>query len=332
MMLGFMFYAATSAFTYFDRNFIENIKVVSLKPYVSRQNVDAFLAIAGVDFETFRNFRFEEEKIEPSLGRFTFNPLLSHPVIKLPDGMMCVPVPRLLIYRITQGIYYDLLDAHSQPQGNIFSTWFGYAFQEYIGIILKDAFGEDKVYSEVAEVDWLVILEDSALVIECRSGRMPKKIRSNTDRDDVMEMIRRNIVDPAKKLPEKIEKIKNGIPGIPTDKVQTYLPAIITYQEWYPTALTLDLARSELKHTDTGNFYFELMSTDDIEWLLAWSKYENPGNVLQEMRKDVSVKDVSVGQYVGVRAKRQGITKIDKTLLIRKRFEYLGEIFPELED
>ena len=332
MMLGFMFYAATSAFTYFDRNFVENTKVTSLRPYVSPQNVDAFLAIAGIDFETFRNIRLEEEKIEPSLGRFTFNPLLSHPVIELPDGMLCVPVPRLLIYRITQGIYYDLLDAHSQPQGNIFSTWFGYAFQEYIGTILKDAFGGDNVYSEVAEVDWLVILEDTALVIECRSGRMLKKIRSKTNRDDVLEMIRRNIVDPAQKLPGKISKIEEGIPGIPTDKVQTYLPVIITYQEWYPTALTLDLARSELKHTDAENFHFELMSTDDIEWLLAWSKYENPANVLQEMRKDVSVKDVSVGQYVGVRAKRRGITKIDKTLLSKKRSEYLGEIFPESED
>jgi hypothetical protein len=332
MMLGFIFYSAACAFTSFERSFVENTPVSSLRPYASQEKIDAFLTIAGADFKTFRKLRLEEENAEPGLGRFTFNPLLSSPVVKLPNGLLCVPTPRLLIYRITQGIYYDLLEAHREPQGNIFSVWFGYAFQQYIGILLKEAFGNDKVYPEVAGVDWLVILEDSARVLECRSGRLPKKIRSRTNRFEVMEMIRRNIVDPAEKLPGKIRKIVEGVPGVPTDNVRTYLPAIITYQEWYPTALTLDLAKIELKQMGAEDFYFDLMSTDDIEWLLAWAKYENPSSVLQEMRNDVDSKDISVGQYVGVRAKRKGITKIDKTLLSRKRTEYQGKIFPESED
>ena len=332
MMIGFIFYSAALAFHSFERGFVENTKVMSLMQYVSPEKMDAFLAIAGADFQTFRNLSLEEEKVAPGLGRFTFNPLLSRPVVKLPNGLLCVPVPRLLIYRITQGIYYDLLDAHRQPQGNIFSDWFGYAFQQYIGILLKEAFGNDKVYPEVAGVDWLVILGDVALVLECRSGRLPKKVRSRTDRTEVMEMIRRNIVDPAEKLPRKIRKADEGVPGIPTDKVKTYLPAIITYQEWYPTALTLDLARQELKRMNAEDFHFDLMSADDIEWLLAWAQYEDPASVLQEMRNDVASKDLSVGQYVGVRAKRKGVTKIEKTLLLKKRAEYLGEILPEPEN
>jgi hypothetical protein len=332
MMIGFIFYSAALAFHSFERAFIENTQVTSLRPYVSPEKVDAFLATAGADFQTFRNLRLEEEKVAPGLGRFTFNPLLSRPIVKLPNGLLCIPVPRLLIYRITQGIYYDLLDAHRQPQGNMFSDWFGYAFQQYIGILLRGAFGNDKVYPEVAGVDWLVILGDAALVLECRSGRLPKKIRSRADRTEVMEMIRRNIVDPAEKLPGKIQKVDEGVPGIPTDKVKTYLPAIITYQEWYPTALTLGLARQELKRMNVEDFHFDLMSADDIEWLLAWAQYENPVGVLQEMRTDVASKGLSVGQYVGVRAKRKGVTKIEKTLLSKKRVEYLGEILPEPED
>jgi len=332
MMIGFIFYSAALAFHSFERGFIENTQVTSLRPYVSPEKVDAFLAIAGADFQTFRNLRLEEEKVAPGLGRFTFNPLLSRPVVKLPNGLLCVPVPRLLIYRITRGIYYDLLDAHRQPQGNKFSDWFGYAFQQYIGILLREAFGNDKIYPEVAGVDWLVILGDAALALECRSGRLPKKIRSRTDRTEVLEMVRRNIVDPAEKLPGKIRNVDKGVPGIPTDKVKTYLPAIITYQEWYPTALTLDLARQELKRMNAEDFHFDLMSADDIEWLLAWAQYEDPVSVLQEMRNDMVGKDLSVGQYVGVRAKKKGVTKIEKMLLLRKRAEYLGEILPEPED
>jgi len=184
----------------------------------------------------------------------------------------------------------------------------------------------------VAGVDWLVILGDAALVLECRSGRLPKKIRSRTDRTEVMEMIRRNIVDPAEKLPGKIRRIDEGVPGIPTDKVRTYLPAIITYQEWYPTALTLDLARQELKRMNAEDFHFDLMSADDIEWLLSWAQHEDPASVLQERPNDAAGKELSVGQYVGVRARRKEITKIKNKFLSAKRAEYLGEILPEPEN
>ena len=55
-------------------------------------------------------------------------------------------------------------------------------------------------------------------------------------------------------------------------------------------------------------------------------------SVLQEMRKDVAGKGLSVEQYLGVRAKKKGVTKIEKTLLLKKRAQYLGEILPEPED
>ena len=331
MMIGFIFYAATLAYHSFQRGFVEDTQVKSLKPYVSPEKVDAFLAVAGADFQTFRNLRLKEERDAPGFGRYTFNPLLGRPVIQLSNGLVCVPVPRLLIYRITRGIYYDLLDAHRQPQGNVFADWFGYAFQQYIGILLNEAFGHDKVYPEVAGVDWVVILGDTALVLECRSGRLPKKIRSQADRTEVMEMIRRNIVDPAKKLPEKIKKLYEGVAGIPTGKVKTYLAAIVTYQEWYPTVLTLDLVKQELKQIDAEDFRFDLMSAEDIEWLLSWAQYEDPVVVLQERRNDAAGRGLPVGQYVGLRATRKGITEINNKLLSAKRAEYLGEILPEPE-
>jgi hypothetical protein len=339
MMIGFAFYAAALAHHSFERGFVENTQVKSLKAYVGSGMVDAFLAAAGADFETFRNLRLEEERDAPGFGRYTFNPLLDRPVIKLPNGLVCVPVPRLLIHRITRGIYYDLMRAHSQPQGNPFLDWFGLAFEQYIGTLLRDAFGKDNVFSESrygkpgkAGPDWVVILGDRALIFECRSGRLPQKIRSQADRIEVLKMVRRNIVSPAKKIPGKVFDLQKGVTGIPTGKVKSYVPVIVTYQEWYPTPWTLDLATQQLKGTSARDFSFELMSVDDIEWLLAWAQYEDAVSVLQEMRSDVAGKDLSVGQYVGFRAKKKGVTKIEKMLLSKKLAEYLGEILPESED
>ena len=312
MTIGFVFYSAALAYPSFERGFVEKSQVKSIKPYVSPEKVDAFLATASADFEIFRNLRLQEEKDAPGFGRYTFNPLLDRPVIKLSNGLLCVPVPRLLIYRITRGVYYDLMRACSQIQGNPFLDWFGVAFERYIGTLLKSAFGEDKVYSESrygksekAGPDWVVILGDSALILECRSGRLPQKIRSQADRTEVLKMVRRNIVSPANKIRGKIEGLQKGITRIPTGEVRSYVPAIVTYQEWYPTPWTLDVAKQELKATSAGEFSFELMSVDDIEWLLAWARYEDPMSVLGEMRNDVAGKDLSVGQYVGVRAKRR---------------------------
>ena len=79
MMIGLIFYSASLASPSFARGFVENTPVTSLKPYVSPEKVDAFLAIAGADFQTFRGLRLKEEKLAPGLGRFTFNPLLSRP-------------------------------------------------------------------------------------------------------------------------------------------------------------------------------------------------------------------------------------------------------------
>lgn len=339
MMTGFVFYLAALAHHSFERRFVENTQVKSLKPYVNSEKVDAFLATAGTDFETFRNLRLQEEKDAPGFGRYTFNPLIDRLVIKLSNRLLCVPVPRLLIYRITRGIYYDLMRAHSQPQGNPFLAWFGLAFEQYIGTLLRDVFGGDKVYSErrygkpeKSGPDWVVILGDTALILECRSGRLPQKIRRQADRTEVRGMVRRNIVSPAEKIPGKIVDLQKGVTGIPTAKVKSYVPAIVTYQEWYPTPWTLNLATQELKQTSAKDFNFELMSVDDIERLLAWTQYEDPISVLQEMRNDVASKDLSVGQYVGVRAKRKGVTKIEKTLLSKKQAEYLGEILPEPDD
>lgn len=336
MIIGFAFCSAALAYHSFERGFVEKTQVEPLKPYVDPEKVDAFLAVAGADFESFRNLRLEEEKVAPGFGCYTFNPLLSRPVLELPNGLLCVPVPRLLIYRITRGIYYDLMRAHSQPQGNPFLDWFGLAFEQYIGTLLRDVFGGDNVYSErhygkpeKHGPDWVVILGDRALVLECRSGRLPQKVRSQADRAEVLEMIKRNIVDPAQKLPGKVSDLYKGLTSIPTDKVRSYVPAIVTYEEWYPTALTLCLARQELKRINAESFHFDLMSAEDIEWLLAWAQHEDPVSVLQQRRNDLAGKDLSVGQYVRLRAKGKGVTKVENTLLSGKQAEYLAQILPE---
>ncbi|MBI2852150.1 MAG: hypothetical protein HYX84_03480 [Chloroflexi bacterium] len=163
MKIRVAFYSAALAYTSFTRGFLEGTTAEKLKPLLTKEKIDAFLQTAAANFSTFRDLCLKEEKDSPGAGKWVFNPLVSRPVAILPDGRFCVPVLRLLVHRITKGIYYDLLDAFADPKHNPFPDWFGHAFEEYGGIILSKALDSSIVCPEPAY---------GSPVIHGRTGRL----------------------------------------------------------------------------------------------------------------------------------------------------------------
>jgi hypothetical protein len=148
MKIGVAFYSCAIHQASFTREFIEGTQAEKLQPFLTPEKVDAFLMSVAADFPAFRRLCLQEEQEAPGAGKWVFNPLISRPVITLPDGRFCVPIPRLLIQRITKGIYYDLQESFSTPDYNPFLEWFGHAFEEYGGIILRMALKHSTVHPE----------------------------------------------------------------------------------------------------------------------------------------------------------------------------------------
>lgn len=332
MKIGVAFYFGSFLYASFTRGFMEGPMAGKLKPFITREKIDAFLKIAAADFPTFRQLCLQEEEEAPGAGKWVFNPLISRPVVILPDGRFCVPIPRLLIHRITKGIYYDLLDAFYNSDHNPFPDWFGHAFEEYGGIILRRALDQSTVFPEPAYgspvrhgPDWTILGQTTGLAMEFRSSRLPKKVRTTTDRDEVMIRIRQGLAQTASRLPGKITDILDGSAGLPASGVSEILSAIVTLESWYPDALTADLIRRELQKEGIDPGRFQLMPIGDLEWLLTWAQHEPPAVVLRDKFSDPTLDDLSVSQYLGKRAGDQSLS-FPRRILKDKADAFFGEL------
>jgi hypothetical protein len=111
---------------------------------------------------------------------YALNPLVQFPLVAYSVGaqprLMC-PVPRYLIRRFTEGVYYDILNA---PR---FDSAFGTAYQAYVGeiiaavndrkslTILPDAeyfVGKNRKQS----VDWIASDSSGEMFVECKTKRL----------------------------------------------------------------------------------------------------------------------------------------------------------------
>lgn len=338
MTIGISFFAASLERNTFDRKFIENTQIKSLKPYIKPENITAFLSVAAADFETFRNLCLQEASQFPDAGPYRFNPLFIHPIIILKDSRFCVPIPLLLLYRITKGLYYDFLDEFGSSNGNPFSEWFGYAFEQYGGLLLRDAFGAENVFEEprygkpeIRGPDWIIIQRDAALVLEFRSGRLNKRAKTYADYEEIATLLQRNVVDTTRKLPAKINDLRLGKTDLPLASVEHYIPAVVTYEPLYPQPLFREVVKQKLRDENVPEFNFELMSIEDLEWLLAWSTYENPIDFLRIKWSDPETKVMSVSNLIAKRVKEKSIKGIPNRLLDRTVAKYWQEIVPELD-
>jgi hypothetical protein len=332
MKIGLAFYSGALHYPSFSREFLEGTRAEKLKPFLTAEKIDAFLRAAAVDFPTFRQLCLQEEKEAPRAGKWVFNPLVSRPVIILPDGRFCVPIPRLLIHRITKGIYYDLLDAHSAPDHNPFPDWFGHAFEEYGGIVLRKALDQSTIYSEPAYgspirhgPDWTVLGQKIGLAMEFRSSRLPKMVRTTTERDEVMNRVRQGLAQTAGRLPAKIKDILDGSAGLPASGVSEIVPAVVTLEPWHPEALTAHLIRIGLQKQGIDAGRFQLMSIGDLEWLLTWAQHEPPAVVIRDKLADPDLDDLSLGQYLHKRADDRGLS-FPPHILRDKADEFFGEL------
>jgi len=337
MTIGIAFHAASLEHSTFDRKFIENTPIASLQPYVKPEKVTAFLSVVAADFAAFRNLCLQEVQQFPKAGLYRFNPLFDRPIIICKGGLLCVPVPLLLLYVVTKGLYYDFLDGFSGDNGNPFSEWFGHAFEQYGGLLLRDAFGcgnvfEEPVYGKPqrAGPDWTVTQGNTAIIFEFRSGRLNKRAKTYGDYEEIVELLERNVLETLKKIPIKINALRSGATGISLSGVTEYIPCVVTYEPLYSHELFLDVITRELRNQNVPEFDFELMSIEDLEWLLAWAAYEEPVEFIQKKLANPEWKVMSTRRLIEEKATEKGVNELHNRLLEETINEYWGEIAPAL--
>lgn len=125
--------------------------------------------------EAFRADYRQAPKPEPGFERYAYNPLVARPFIKMSDGRLLAPQPRLILRTISpDGLYYRGMAAFDKP----FGADMGRLTEQYVGRQLK-LFG---VYADIhpevvygkgqkKSVDWFAVLPNVVLMVESKSAR-----------------------------------------------------------------------------------------------------------------------------------------------------------------
>lgn len=107
---------------------------------------------------------------------YSFNPLRKYPLVHAgnPRSTMC-PAPPILIQRLTDGLYFDLIRADPR-----FGNAIGRAFEEYVGQVAQSISADHfNILPEACwgrpekrSVDWIISDKGACLFVECKFARL----------------------------------------------------------------------------------------------------------------------------------------------------------------
>ncbi|WP_115226419.1 hypothetical protein [Iodobacter fluviatilis] len=159
-------------------------------PGIAQGAEKAFFRLVAADLNELRQTT-KENQIYDRRWAFSFNPLRAKPLIfdsQQPDLLMGIS-EKLLIWRITDGLYYDICKLKG------FSVGWGAAFEKYIGDVLTAALSgsgftvlsEQPYFPKPSErhdgADWIISDATGHVFIECKTKRL--KIEAKMDFYDI---------------------------------------------------------------------------------------------------------------------------------------------------
>ena len=193
---------------------------------------------------------YEKYKQQDRLYRaYDFNPLFVFPFVRpwwknentpLDDDKMIAPVPSLVLYRLSEGIYYQLFDKYK----GTFAQYFGSLFEMYVGEVLSNSVRPNELISEKdirktysdsrgKVPDWIVVDDNTATLIECKATGFNRKALATGDKEAIEHGVS-SIVRGLVQLHEFKDACKKGVEGLERlSNITKFRLRIVTYEQFY---------------------------------------------------------------------------------------------------
>ncbi len=199
---------------------------------------DKFIQLYSLPMKTMEQRLRAERKLDDTF-MYQFHALQSYPLIFTEfqgrPGHIC-PIPTLLFWRITSGLFYDLIKERGFDQA------FGTSFQEYVGDMLKKTLDSTSttIYPEEPDSrfnrsDWIIDQTDAFMLVECKTKRLTIEAKTTIldliPLQDQLEVLAKAVVQSYQAL----EAYKNGKYRSP---LYSYNPAkqpficVVTLENW----------------------------------------------------------------------------------------------------
>jgi hypothetical protein len=203
LTICFLSFAASLSNQGFTRGYFEAARKQGLRVPDDKivQVVLCNIAVTPQQFHETYNLRKNKDR---RFRAYDFNPLFSYPLIRpwkdrhligMDSDRLIAPVPDLLCYRSSTGIYYQMYNSYLSN----FSDWFGYVFETYVGIILQKSIAHSNLFSEslIKQTyrngkvpDYVVIDGKTAFIIEAKATKFTRSILTIISDENIEETLK----------------------------------------------------------------------------------------------------------------------------------------------
>lgn len=173
----FLQVAANSNNGWFDYAFLDLEDLQPLYDLWPRSVIEARADQLSASFDDFK--AAYEAVPHPPAGyeRYAYNPLVRRPFLRMPNGRLLAPQPRLILRTVSPGaIYYRGMDEFGQA----FSRDLGHLTEHYVGKQLRAVEPSPELHPEVVyragkdevkSADWFLVLPSAVIMFEVKSAR-----------------------------------------------------------------------------------------------------------------------------------------------------------------
>jgi hypothetical protein len=255
-----------------------------LSEIVTLENQLCFTKWLSCNYQEFRDIFSKESQVYRTSR---FNPLIKKPVLQIERNVnqkesktYVIPVPRLIYEKMTNGLYYELTQVFSSKGHNRFRSAFGNVFQEYVGLLLKDSIGENKIISEFKygsssdkkdSIDWIVINGRTAILIEVKQSCLYLSAKQTGDIHEVEKSLRNTIG----KGVEQLWNFKSAVNSSHHDdlnclsEIEKIESLIIIFDRAYFLNSSIRDKLKELNHSISSEFHWHAITIEEFETFLS---------------------------------------------------------------
>lgn len=176
---------------------------------------------------------------------YLFDPLRTWPMIDIGGGRLFCPMPTLLLWRMTEGVYFDLV-----PHRQLFDRNFGLAFQDLVGEVItaadqdrrlqlfpEERYGTRKRPRDTA--DWIIQDVTASIFLECKASRLKAQAKVDINDTATIDGEVDRLAGFVVQLYDTMSDALNGAYAQWKPDGRSVYPLVVTLDEWLPSGRSL---------------------------------------------------------------------------------------------
>ncbi len=200
--------------------------------------LETFFDLISCSLEEFQDAAADPAVCFEGHDLYNLNPLMRWPAVRHSEGGVVVPIPRLLLDRVTAGIYYDFMQRLTEEEAGRFGNFWGRAFEAYVGHIFDQTEGMPKlakaeeIVSTGRVCDWILHADSVVILFECKTRGLDARAKITGQDEHVQASLEKELGGSS--LAQGVAQLAESAASIRDDKRFegcTVFPVLVTQEE-----------------------------------------------------------------------------------------------------